>query len=118
MTIQVGVLLVSGAAALWRISRAREKELQDLREGAEKERKKLKEEFEKTARELREKIELSAKDDAEKRKAIYEKLEDSERRYEELFVRQQTCNILHGALKEATGDIASDVKKLLSQGGG
>jgi hypothetical protein len=119
LAIQLVVLLITGAAALWRISRARERDLQDMQEKNVNERKKLREDIEKVDRWLRDKLDSSQREDAEKRSAIYAKMEDAERRYEEIFVRQQTCKILHGALKEATNEIGSDVKKLLrGQGGG
>ena len=116
--IQVGVLLVTGAVALWKMSRAREKELQAIREKVASERKAMQDDLVAAKKEMNAKINTNAKEDADKRRIIYEKMEELERRADDTYVRQDNFKILHGALKEATSEIASDVKKLLLKGKG
>jgi len=94
----VGTLLTV-IGIVWKESRARAKEFAEL-----------KEEFDKKLAELK-------KEDTNKRQRIYQEIDRKWEQAGSTFVRHDMCQVLHGALKEASKDISSDVKRLLERAG-
>ena len=56
-------------------------------------------------------------DAAKSQERLYARIDDGDRRIATEFVRCDMCEVLHGMLKEATRDIAEDVKRLLERAG-
>lgn len=102
--------LVTVISIVWKLSRDISKSQDDLKIGVER---LVRDEVGR----LYERIEEISEDSTEKRGRIYARIDDGDRRAAAEFVRCDMCKVLHGALKEATKDIAGDVKRLLERAG-
>ena len=109
LTTLVGTL-VTVISIVWKLSRDISKSQDELKIGIDRF---VRDEVGR----LYERIDEIADDSAEKRGRIYIRIDDGDRRAATEFVRCDMCNVLHGALKETTKDIAGDVKRLLERAG-
>jgi hypothetical protein len=102
--------LVTTLSVVWKLSRDMSKSQTELRSSIEQ---LLKEEV----GSVRAQVAKVVEDAAKSQERLYTRIDDGDRRTATEFVRCGMCNVLHGMLKEATKDIADDVKRLLERAG-
>jgi len=102
--------LITVVSIVWKLSRDISNKQEELKSSIEKF---VKDEIGK----LWARIDDVAEESESKRGKIYSRIDDGDRRTAAEFVRCDMCKVLHGALKEATKDIGSDVKRLLERAG-
>ena len=102
--------LVTMLSVVWKLSRDMSKSQTELRSSIEQ---LLKEEIVS----VRAQVAKVVEDAAKSQERLYTRIDDGDRRIATEFVRCDMCEVLHGVLKEATKDIAEDVKRLLERAG-
>jgi hypothetical protein len=102
--------LVTMLSVVWKLSRDMSKSQTDLKSSIEQ---LLKEEV----GSVRAQVAKVVEDAAKGQERLYTRIDDGDRRIATEFVRCDMCEVLHGMLKEATRDIAEDVKRLLERAG-
>lgn len=102
--------LVTMLSVVWKLSRDVSKSQTELRSTIEQ---LLREEV----GSVRTQVAKVVEDAAKSQERLYTRIDDGDRRIATEFVRCDMCEVLHGMLKEATRDIAEDVKRLLERAG-